>query len=128
MRTSPKPNKLYIIRKVLMTAVQNVLFIEFEPLCQKLWAFMSNFGNFTMPALQIWPCHVTQEANFEKIVPFLILFHNFHLILGKVTKFLVEKLSTSEVISQKPHGGWKTPPHLSALRVRTGVQNVRYRS
>ena len=21
---------------------------------------------FTMPALQIWPCHVTQEANFEK--------------------------------------------------------------
>ena len=56
---------------------------------------------FTMPSLQIWPCHVIQEA---------IL----HLILGKVTKFLVEKLSTSEVISQKPHGGrgWggKQPP------------------
>ena len=33
-----------------------------------------------------------------------------HLILGKVTKFLVEKLSTSEVISQEPHRGWKTPP------------------
>ena len=31
-----------------------------------------------------------------------------HLILGKAAKFLVEKLSTSEVISQKPHGG-KTP-------------------
>ena len=28
-----------------------------------------------------------------------------HLISGKVTKFLVEKLSTSEVISRKPHGG-----------------------
>ena len=25
---------------------KNVLFIEFEPLCQKVWAFMSNFGMF----------------------------------------------------------------------------------
>ena len=25
---------------------------------------------FTMPALQIWSCHVTQEANFEKILFF----------------------------------------------------------
>ena len=75
-------------------------------LCQIL-AFL------TMPAPQIWPCHVTQEANFEKIYFFLIL----HLILGKVTKFLVEKLSTSEVISQKPHGGKNTPP--SAFRVNT---------
>ena len=57
--------------------------------------FLSIFGIFTMPALQIWPCHVTQEANFEKNYLFLIL----HLILGKVSKFLVEKLSTSEVIS-----------------------------
>ena len=31
---------------------------------------MSNFGIFKMPALQIWPCHVTQEVNFEKILPF----------------------------------------------------------
>ena len=46
-----------------------------------------------------------QEANFEKNLFFLIL----HLILGKVTKHLVEKLSISEVISQKPHGGWKQP-------------------
>ena len=60
-----------------------------------------------MPALQIWTCHVTQEANFEKNLLFLIL----HLILGKVAKFVVEKLSTSEVISQKPHGGGgKHPP------------------
>ena len=46
MRTSGKPNKLYIIRKVLMRAIQNKGFIEFEPPCQKLWAFMSNFGSF----------------------------------------------------------------------------------
>ena len=63
--------------------------------------------HFTMPALQIWPCHVTQEGNFEKFYFFLILY-----LLRKVTKFVVEKLSTSEVISQNPHGegGWKTPP------------------
>ena len=67
---------------------------------------------FTMPALQIWPCHVTQEANFEKLLAFLIL----HLILGKVTKFLVKKLSTSEVICQKPHGGMENTPR--AFRVK----------
>ena len=49
-----------------------------------------------------------------KIYFFLIL----HLILDKAAKFLAEKLSTSEVISQKPHRGWKTPP--SAFRVKDG--------
>ena len=73
----------------------------------KFWHF------FKMPAHQIWSCHVTQEANFENFLFLLIL----HLILGKVIKFSVEKLSTSEVISQKPHGegGWKTPPVLLGL-------------
>ena len=48
----------------------------------------------------------------KKLYVFLIL----QLILGIVTKFVVEKPFTSEVISQKPHvGGWKTPP--SAFRV-----------
>ena len=59
-----------------------------------------------MPALQIWPCQVTQDANLEKNYFFLIL----HLILDEAAKFLVEKLSTSEIISQKPHGGGGTPP------------------
>ena len=76
-------------------------------LCQIL-AFL------TMSALQIWPCHVTKEANFEKNDLFLIL----HLILDKAAKFLVEKLSTSEVISQKPHGGWFFHPPPSAFRVK----------
>ena len=67
---------------------------------------------FTMPTLQIWPCHVTQEANFKKIYLFLIL----DLISEKVTKFVVEKLSTSKVICQKPHGGGKHPA--SAFRVK----------
>ena len=71
---------------------------------------------FTMPALQIWLCHVTQEANFEKFYIFLILY----LILGKAVIFLVEKLSTSDVISQKPHGGGgggEHPPVLLGLKI-----------
>ena len=61
---------------------------------------------FAMPAHQICSCHVTQEANFDNLYFVLIL----HLIMGKMTKFLVEKLSTSEVISQKPYqGGWTHP-------------------
>ena len=42
MRTSGESNKIYIVRNVLMRAIQKYNFIEFEPLCQKLWAFMSN--------------------------------------------------------------------------------------
>ena len=51
------------------------------------------------------------RSKFLKNCILLIL----HLILGKAAKFLVEKLSTLEVISQKPHrGGGKHP--LSAFR------------
>ena len=53
------------------------------------------------------------RSKFQKNYLFLVL----HLILGKAAIFLVEKLSTSEVISQKPHGGWKTPSP-SAFRVK----------
>ena len=45
-----------------MTAIQKYSFIEFGPVC--LWAFLSNFALFMMPAHQR-SCHVTQEANFE---------------------------------------------------------------
>ena len=77
---------------------------------------------FFMPAHQIWSCHMTQEANFKKVYVFLFL----HLILRKVTKFLVGKPSTSKVISQKPHGGggggWKTPPkHFWAKQKRKQI-------
>ena len=42
-----------------------------------------------------------------------------HLILGEVTKFLVERFSTSEVMSQKPHrgGGGGGAEHPSAFGV-----------
>ena len=108
MRISEKPNKFYIIRKVLMRAIQKCSFIEFGLLCKKLWSFfLSNFGSH-----QIWSCHETQNASFENFLFCLIL----HLISEKVTQFLVKKLSASEVTSQKPLGGWKTPLP-SAFRV-----------
>ena len=37
---------------------------------------------FAMPALQIWLCHVTQEANFKKI----LLFPNSVFNIGKSCK------------------------------------------
>ena len=42
MRTLTEPNKIYIVGKVLMRAIHKCNFIEFEALCQKFWAFMSN--------------------------------------------------------------------------------------
>ena len=56
---------------------------------------------FTMPAHQIWSCHVTQEANFEKF----LFCPNSAFNIRKSYKISIEKLSTSEVISQKPHWG-----------------------
>ena len=61
----------------------------------KFWHF------FTMSAHQICSCHVTQETNFEKF----LCFPNSAFNIRKSSKFLAEKPSTSEVISQKPHWG-----------------------
>ena len=46
-------------------------FIEFGPLCQKLWAFMSSF---TMTTHQIWSCDVTLAANSKIFIFRLILY------------------------------------------------------
>ena len=66
----------------------------------KLWAFMSNFGIFYDARSPNMAMSHYPRSKFRKKLFFLIL----HLILGKVTKFLAEKFSASEVISQKPHG------------------------
>ena len=74
----------------------------------KFWHFLrcplSKYGYVTWPKKQI----------SKKIYFFLIL----DLIFDKAARFLAEKLSTSEVIGQKPHGGLveNTPP--SAFRVK----------
>ena len=57
--------QIIFLTYILTRAIKNVVLIEFEPLCEKLLAFLSNFGHFRMPTHQIWSYHVTQEANFE---------------------------------------------------------------
>ena len=95
------PNKLYIIRKVLMRAIQNVLFIEFIPLCQKLWAFLSNFGLFRMSAHQISSCQVTQKANFENV----LFYPNSTFNIRKSHKIFSGKALYFRSYQAKPHGG-----------------------
>ena len=76
----------------------------------KFWHFFYDARSPTM-AMSRDPRRKFRKKNYF----FLIL----HLILGKAGKFLVEKLSTSQVTSQKPHGGGggkHTPP--SAFRVK----------
>ena len=76
----------------------------------KFWHFLRCSPNMAMSR--------DPRSKFQKIFYFFVI---LHLILGKVTTFLGEKLSTPEAISQKPHGGgWKTPfpPPPSAFRVQ----------
>ena len=44
-----------------------------------------------------------------------------HLILGKAAKFLVEKVTTSEVISQKPHGGGAFRVKATAILMKKSI-------
>ena len=72
---------------------------------------------FTTPAPQIWPCHVTQEAQFEKI----IVFPNSAFNIRKSYKISGrEALYFRSYQPKTSRGrGWKTPP--SAFRVISGV-------
>ena len=92
MQTSAESNKTYIVRKVLMRAIQKCNFLL------KLWAFMSTF---VMTTHQIWSCHVTLAKNFEHVNFPLILFLNFR----KVTKFGGNWLKNKKVTGkeQKSH-------------------------
>ena len=64
----------------------------------KLWTFMSNFSLF------FYAYSPTMVMSRAQSCKFRILLSDLHLILGKVTKFLVEYLSISEIVSQKPLG------------------------
>ena len=77
-----------------MRAIQNVLFIEFEPLCQKLWPFLSNFGFFYDARSPNMVKSRDPRCKFRT-------FFNFSYSTFNIRKFLVEKLSTSEVTSKK---------------------------
>ena len=101
--TSAKPNKIYIIRKVLMRAIKKWIWATVSNLTTifvKFWLFLqwplTKYGYVTWPKMQI--------SNSFYFV--LIL----HLIFGKVTMFAVKKLSTSEAISKNLTGRVENKP------------------
>ena len=114
MRTTAKPNKLYIIRKVLMRAIQNVLFIEFEPLCQKLWAFMSIFGIFYDARSPNIAMSRDPRTKFQKI----LFFSNSAFNIRKIYKISSRKALYFRSYQPKTlrGGGGKHPPVLLGLR------------
>ena len=71
----------------------------------KFWHF------FMMPALQIWPCHVTQEANLEKI----LLFPNSAFNIRKSCKIFSRKALYFRSYQPKTSRGGKHPPVLLGL-------------
>ena len=67
-----------------------------------------------MPADQIWSCHVIEDANFEKF----LFYPNSTFNIRKSHKISSGKLSTSEIIRQKPHGGMENTPQVPLGLIR----------
>ena len=110
MRTSPEPNKIYIIRKVLMRAIQKCNF-------HWIWATVSKvlgiFVKFNITTNEIWSCHVTLASNSENFY----LSPNSILNFKKVTKFGGNWLKNKNVTGKKQIRGGKHPVP-SAYRVK----------
>ena len=84
-------------------------FIEFEPLCQKLWIFDQILALFCKPAHQIWSCHVTQDLNFD----FFLFCANSTFNIRKSHKICSGKALYFRSYQQKTSlGGVKQPPPL----------------
>ena len=82
--------------------------------CQKLWALLSNFGFFYDDRSQNMVISHDLGGKFRKV------------LFSPNSTFNIWKsyYSTSEVISQKPSGGWKTspPPVPLGLKAQSGVR------
>ena len=109
-RTLAEPNKLYIVQKFFMRAIQKCRFYW-------IWTTVSNvmgiYVKFTMTTHQIWSCHVTLASNSENFYfsPNSILnFRKSHQVWGKLTQ-------EQKVTGKKQNSGWKTPPPPRAYRV-----------
>ena len=74
---------------------------------------MSNFGIFYDARYPNMAMSRDPRSKFRKnfILP------NSAFNIGKSCKIIVEKLSTSEVVSRKPHGGGKHPPVLLGSKI-----------
>ena len=110
--TSAKANKFYSIRKELIRVIQKCTFIKFEPLCQKLWAFLSNFGIFYNAHSPNIVISRDPRCRFR----FFLFFPNSKFNIRKSHKISNGKFSTSEVIRQNLT---LVGTPLSAFRVKT---------
>ena len=103
--TFVKPSKLYVsFKRFCQERSENIFFIEFEPMCQ-------SYGIYAIVWL-VLPCLLVMSKSlyFDLIL---------RLILGKITKFLEEEFSSSEVISQKTSRGGGGGVPSSAFRVKS---------
>ena len=74
---------------------------------------------FTVPAPQIWPCHVTQKANLEQI----LFFTNSAFNIRKSYKISSKKaLYFRSYLPKNLTGGWKTPPSASRVNNSSGTR------
>ena len=90
------------IRKI-RTSANQTKYISFE----SYGHFCHILALFTMPTHQIWSCHVTQDANFEKF-----LFCPNSTFDIKKSQNLQWRSSLLQKLSEKPYGGGggKQPP------------------
>ena len=93
---------------------KNVLFIEFELLCQKLWAFFVKFWHFLQYSLTKYGHLTWPKKKISNIFYFVLI---LHLILKKVTKFLLGSSLLQRLSAKNLMGLENTPP--SAIRVKT---------
>ena len=98
----------------------NVLFIEFDPLCQKLWASLSNSGIFYACSPNMVMSH-DPRSKFRKSLCFLISAFN----IKKSYKISSRKALYFKSYQPKTSwggGGWKTPPkHFWAKQKRKQI-------
>ena len=82
----------------------------------KFWHF------FTMPAHQIWSCHVTQVANFEKF----LFFHNSAFNIRKTHKSSSGKALYFRSYQPKTSQGVENTPPPCAFRVNNIETQVKF--
>ena len=115
MRTSAKTKQIIYQSKGIGESYPKMyFFIEFEPLCQKLWAFMSIFGIFYDAHSPNMAMSRGPRSKFQK----KLFFPNSALNIRKSYKISSRKVLYFKRYQPKTSrgGGWKTPP--SAFRVK----------
>ena len=111
IRTSSKPNKIYIIRKVFKSYPKCAFYWIWATASKELLVFCQMLALFMIPLTKyghvMWP-----KMQISKFFYFVVI---LHLIFLKATKFQVEKLPTSEVISKGVGGKHPSPVSLGLI-------------